>query len=123
MNNSNKIASVVTALCAIGCGGDYESDAILGVKDVVSADILNLEAAALAIQGNAPTPDADGWNATDDADAVDAMREDWHDARVAYERIEGAIAVLFPDLDASTDERYDGFIGEAADDDARPRRG
>ena len=116
MNKTMKITPAVIALCAFGCSSDYESDAILSVKDIVSSDIDNLTSAAQGIQDNAPTADDDGWNATDDADAVSAMRSEWHDARVAYERIEGAIAVLFPDLDASTDERYDGFIGEAADD-------
>jgi iron uptake system component EfeO len=45
------------------------------------------------------------------------MRAAWADARDTYERVEGAIAVLFPNLDVSTDERYDGFIAEEPDDD------
>jgi len=71
--------------------------------------LVNLYDASLAIQTAAPET---AWDAED---AVD-MKDAWKDARGAYERIEGAIAVLFPDLDASTDERYDGFIEEAADD-------
>lgn len=95
---------------------DYEADAILAVKDIVAADIGNFRTAAQGIHDGAPTPDADGWSATADGAAVDAMKGQWAAARIAYERVEGAIAVLFPDLDASTDERYDGFIADAPDD-------
>lgn len=95
---------------------DPEAEAIAGVKTYISAELASLNAAAIAIQAAAPAADADGWNATDDAAAVAAMRAEWKNARVHYENIEGAIAVLFPNLDASTDERYDGFIAEAADD-------
>jgi iron uptake system component EfeO len=96
-------------------GGDPEAQAILSVKEYVGAELDALVDASTRIQTAAPAPDADGWNATADAAAVDGMRTSWHDARVSYERVEGAIAVLFPDLDAATDERYDGFIAEAPD--------
>lgn len=95
---------------------DPEAEAIAGVKTYISAELQALNAAAVALQAAAPAADADGWNATDDAAAVATMRAEWKNARVHYENIEGAIAVLFPNLDASTDERYDGFIAEAADD-------
>ncbi len=87
-----------------------EEQAILAVKDVVDADLVNLYDASEAIQTAAPEI---AW----DADETTEMKSAWKDARSAYERIEGAIAVLFPELDASTDERYDGFIEEAADPD------
>lgn len=45
-----------------------------------------------------------------DAAAIDGMKESWAKARTAYEHIEGAIAPLFPDIDAAIDERYDGFL-------------
>lgn len=88
---------------------DAEADAILAVKDEVTAELGHLQDASTSLQETAP--DLAGWAAGD----VDASRAAWKDARVAYERVEGAIAVLFPDLDASTDERYDGFIAEAPD--------
>jgi iron uptake system component EfeO len=106
------------ALCLglASCGGtDPEEEALLAVKDYVDVELEALRAAAVDLQAAAPLPDADGWNATDDADAVEAMRAAWRRARVAYEHIEGAIAILFPHLDRSTDERYDGFIEEDAD--------
>lgn len=92
---------------------DQEAAAILAVKDFTTGELDALSSAALAIQAAAPAPDADGWGSGETAD----MEAAWSDARVSYERVEGAIAVLFPDLDASTDERYDGFIAEGPDDD------
>jgi iron uptake system component EfeO len=94
-----------------------EEQATLDVKAYIQAELDNLADAAERLQKAAPEPDADGWNADDDAAAVAEMRKAWADARDAYERVEGAIAVLFPNLDVSTDERYDGFIEEEADED------
>lgn len=112
---------VVASLLAVGCSDDpdlsREDQALLDVKAYVSGQLSELADAAVDLQAAAPEPDADGWNATSDAAAVMQMREAWVRARVAYERVEGAIAVLFPHLDVSTDERYDGFIEEAPDDD------
>jgi iron uptake system component EfeO len=112
-------AIVVLALVAIaaasGCA-DPKQAALNGTTTVINTDLEALAAAATALQDAAPAADADGWNAASDAAAVDAMRAEWAKARTAYERVEGAIAVLFPDLDAATDERYDGFIAEGADD-------
>jgi iron uptake system component EfeO len=45
------------------------------------------------------------------------MKTQWKKARLSYEHVEGAIAVLFSDLDVSTDERYDGFIQNGHGDD------
>jgi len=103
-------------LLAVACKPDDASEegAILATKEVVSEDLHELEEAAIALQEAAPAPSADGWGASP---SLDASKTAWKDARVAYERIEGAIAVLFPDLDASTDERYDGFIAEGPDAD------
>ncbi len=94
-----------------------EEQATLEVKAIVEDDLGTLHEAAIALRDAAPEPDGDGWNAADDRPAVERMRTHWGEARGAYERIEGAIAVLFPDLDAATDERYDGFLEAAPDDD------
>ncbi len=107
----------ITLLALFACTNetitDFEADAILAVKDYTSSELDGLRAAAVAIQAAAPSPSADGWSADDTA----GMKSAWTDARRGYERVEGAIAVLFPDLDAATDERYDGFIAEGPDDD------
>lgn len=99
------------ATLAAGCshGEDHEAATILAVKDIVTTDLDALRRAAEDLQAAAP---AGPWSGGAELDASKAA---WREARVAYERIEGAIAVLFPDLDAATDERYDGFLAEGAD--------
>jgi iron uptake system component EfeO len=57
-----------------------------------------------------------GWDATHDAAALGEMRMHWQRARAAYERIEGAIAPLFPESDAATDARYDDFLASLGPD-------
>lgn len=105
--------SALTPGCGDDASGDPQQAAVLqGVKADITADLVELTAAAEALRAAIPAPDADGWNDQSDAQSVAAMRAAWVRARNAYERIEGAIAVLFPDLDAATDERYDGFLAE-----------
>jgi iron uptake system component EfeO len=87
-----------------------EAMALAAVKDYVNTNLVALAQAGAELQAAAPAPDADGWNNTTDKAAVDAMKTAWRKARQGYEHIEGAIAVLFPELDVATDERYDGFI-------------
>jgi iron uptake system component EfeO len=118
-NRNLKLTSRALLACAslmVACADDpapTESQAaITAVKRDISTDLAELAAATRALQAAAPAPDADGWDLTRDRAAVTAMRAEWRRARGAYERIEGAIAVLFPDLDVSTDERYDGFLAE-----------
>ncbi|MGZ3456999.1 MAG: imelysin family protein [Archangium sp.] len=105
-------------LSATSCSTTPPKDqALLDVKSFIQTNLDALHAAVVDLQKDAPAPDADGWNATHDAAAVQKMKDDWKRARTAYEHVEGAIAVLFPELDVSTDERYDGFIATGPDDD------
>ncbi len=110
-------AAAAAALAVWGCGPveTKQEAALKGVKQYVQSNLDALNAAAVALQTAAPAADADGWSASADAAAVASMRAEWKKARTAYERVEGAIAVLFPDLDVSTDERYDGFLALGAD--------
>ena len=103
----------------IACGNDndkavdLEAAAILDVKDYVATHLDLLATAAADMQAAAPTPDADGWTSADTA----SLEQRWKEARVSYERVEGAIAVLFPETDVAIDERYDGFLALGPDDD------
>jgi iron uptake system component EfeO len=111
---------MILALLAIACRNDnseldLEGEAIAGVKGYVGAELTELAASGAALRGAAPTSDADGWSTASDGAAVDELKAHWKDTRIHYERVEGAIAVLFPDLDVSTDERYDGFIATTPD--------
>ncbi len=92
-----------------------EEGALTDTKAYVTTNIDGFVAASTALCAAAPAPDADGWNATADAAAVATMKTEWKKARIAYERVEGSIAVLFPELDAATDERYDGFLENDTD--------
>ncbi len=104
---------------APGCGAGapktsaaYERELVSGMHASLLADIGRLAAAAQEIAGAAPTPRGRGWSATEDAAAIAAMKASWIKARAAYEHIEGALAPLFPELDASLDARYDDFLAE-----------
>lgn len=95
-------------------GDDPEALAQAEVKTFVAGELGAVADAALALQAAAPTPDADGWGPGETA----AMEAAWVDVRVGYEHVEGAIAVLFPDLDHSSDQRYEAFIATGPDEDA-----
>jgi len=103
------------ALLTVTACGDPQQQALIDVKNYIQKNLDQLSTSVTALQTDAPAPDADGWNAVADLAAVEKMRADWHQARQAYEHVEGAIAVLFPEYDRSTDERYDGFVSTDAD--------
>lgn len=109
-------------LCLASCAPDHETDATLAVKAYIDVELEALHQAALDLQAAAPAPDADGWG-PGDAAAIDAMRAAWLRARIAYEHVEGAIAVLFPHIDVAIDERYDGFIEGTPDTNLFDRTG
>jgi iron uptake system component EfeO len=114
------LAGAAFALLSSACGpspDDLDRQATRDIKAGIEADLALLNQAARDLQEAAPAPDADGWNATQDAAAVERMREAWKRARMAYERIEGAIAVLFPEFDESIDARYDMFLADRGADD------
>jgi iron uptake system component EfeO len=95
----------------------YENEVTRGMHDSLLTDIKSLHAAAVAIGDAAPEH---AWDADADADAITAMTNAWLDARAAYERTEGALAPLFPDIDGAIDARYDDFLadlGEEGDQD------
>ncbi|APR78815.1 Hypothetical protein A7982_04162 [Minicystis rosea] len=114
----------LAAVFAVGCGDNStvlddaarEQQAVLGMKEAIQTHIEELDAAVKELQAAVPTPDDDGWNSTDDKAAVEAMRTAWKKARLAYETIEGPLAVVFPELDYTLDARYDAFIETAPDD-------
>ncbi|NOU33063.1 MAG: EfeM/EfeO family lipoprotein [Polyangiaceae bacterium] len=117
-----KTASVALLVLAVGCsssGGDgtktdaqYKTEVTTGLQTSVAKDIDVMIAAATELQNAAPTPAGRGWDAVQDKAAIDALRAAWAKVRAPYERIEGAVAPLFPDLDVSMDQRYDGFLEE-----------
>ncbi|HVW26301.1 MAG TPA: EfeM/EfeO family lipoprotein [Polyangiaceae bacterium] len=122
------------ALSAFGCSSDgndsgsqkssqktdaqYEQELGSSMHDALLDDVQALHDAAVALQKAAPEPSGRGWDADLDADALDTMKSKWIDARTAYERTEGALAPLFPDIDTEIDARYDDFLGMLPDGDS-----
>lgn len=99
-----------TACSSSMTDADYEREVTQGMRSAVAADLAKELAAVEVLMKAAPTPTGRGWDPAEDAAAIEAMRGAWADARLAYERIEGAVAPLFPDIDAATDGRYDAFL-------------
>jgi iron uptake system component EfeO len=90
----------------------YQAEVVRGMHQELVTDLTALASASQDLRDTAPTPSGRGWDEAADAAALTAMREAWHRARSAYERVEGAIAPLFPDVDAMIDARYDDFLVE-----------
>jgi iron uptake system component EfeO len=80
------------------------------MKKFLGAQLATWLAASRELAAHAPAPHDRGWNAELDRDAIALMKKDWEAARWAYERIEGAIAPMFPESDTATDARYDDFL-------------
>lgn len=110
------VVTLVALSFLVACGPAAKDQALVDVKAYVSQNLTTLKTSASALRAAAPAADSDGWNASADAAALTKMRAEWKKARAAYEHVEGAIAVLFPELDVSSDERYDGFIATEGDD-------
>ena len=82
-----------------------------GVKKFIGDELRGWLQASRELAEHAPLPADRGWDAALDKDAIQSMKKDWEKARWAYERIEGAIAPMFPESDTATDARYDDFLG------------
>lgn len=96
------------------CGGsssDPQKTAVAAaMQQSMQADLTNLWQASVDLQAAAPATTGRGWDTTMDAAAIAAMKVAWIQARTSYEHVEGATAPIFPDIDVSIDERYDGFL-------------
>jgi iron uptake system component EfeO len=80
------------------------------MKAFIGQDIESWLGASRDLAQAAPVSAGRGWDATLDKNAIAEMKKHWAKARWAYERIEGAIAPMFPESDTATDARYDDFL-------------
>lgn len=115
------LLGAATLACVLGCEGERASvppaeppgspreTATREVKRYVDGEIGALVGAARALC--AASPDAA------------RMRVHWHEARVRYERVEGAIAILFPQTDADVDGRYEHVAERGTDTEPLDDRG
>jgi iron uptake system component EfeO len=97
---------------------EYQAEIAEGMQASIATEIDAWLAASKSLCEAAPLPAGRGWDAALDADALTAMKAAWRSARTRYEHIEGAVAPLFPELDAATDARYDDFLSELPGGDA-----
>src|SRR5262245_7887580 len=95
-----------------GTDQEYEGRAVSQMHAELLTDVDELVRATTDLQSAAPVKVGNGWDSQEDAAGLAAMREAWVRARTSYERVEGAIAPLFPDIDAEIDARYDDFLTE-----------
>jgi iron uptake system component EfeO len=121
-----KESTMSRALCCAclvtlaACGGPVtapataKEQALATVKRDLQGHLDALTTATAALCAAAPAGRSTGWDSAD-RPAIDAMKAQWRKARFEYESIEGAVAALFPELDVSTDARYDGFLEAATD--------
>lgn len=85
-----------------------EEQSTRDVKRYVDAQVGALVTACTALCDAAPS--AEHWD-----QGRTEMRSRWREARIAYERVEGAIAILFPETDADIDGRYEHAVGTTPD--------
>jgi iron uptake system component EfeO len=75
-----------------------------------------LAVATVDLQLAAPTHQGRGWDARQDAAAIESMKSAWIRARGAYEHVEGAVSQQNPDLDFALDARYDQYLARTGPD-------
>ena len=92
----------------------FKADVTTKMQMTFLVELQTLHQAAIDIQTAAPAPTGRGWDPVQDAAAITTMKDAWRRARIAYEHIEGAVAPLFPDVDAAIDARYDDFLSQLA---------
>lgn len=113
------VTTFALALAAAGCSSsdsgsnapqtdaEWRASVTTNMHEALLGQINVLAGAAKELQDEAPTA---AWNGAADRSKIDAMKASWVKARVAYEHIEGALAPLFPEIDASIDARYEDFL-------------
>lgn len=100
---------LASALVYASCRGSVDK-ATAGVHALLLSEIDDFVRAARDLERAAP-------GATWDAQAISRMRFAWHRASYAYEKIEGPLAPIFPDLSLSIDDRYEAQLGGRPDPD------
>jgi iron uptake system component EfeO len=100
---------------ATSSSADSSTRAALLVKGRFTEQVDRLYEAVLALQAAAPEPDADGWSAASDGEAVARMRRAWLQARAAYVEAVGVFLGLFPER-RGLDQRYESLAFAEADD-------
>jgi iron uptake system component EfeO len=111
------VAVGLAALAACGSSdmpktdGQLQDDILGNMHTLVMQQIVALNRGARDLQAAAPSTFVDGWDGSPAAmTALAAMREAWGRTRLYWERIEGTVEPLFPQLDDSMDDRYEDLL-------------
>lgn len=118
--SQQRITLAAVALLAVvpaaGCGSDGKSESQLKADIVTSmhalmlTELQGLYQAAVDLQAAAPSSFS-GWDPSKDSGAtIDAMKLAWTRTRLHWERAEGPVAPMFPDLDDAIDSRYEDMV-------------
>jgi iron uptake system component EfeO len=114
--NQTKTFLLSTLTLATACGLPPEQQALVDVQAYTQKNLDRLVSASATLCDEAPVASAKGWDVGGaDKTKLDDMRTKWKLVRTPYENIEGSIAVLFPELDEATDQRYEGFLENTTD--------
>jgi len=114
--------STLLLICLAACSDSEEAsrpaetEAVAGMHEALAGDLELLVQSVKDLETAAPRPAGRGWTAADDAAAIQSMKDAWVRARSAFERVEGSVAPLYPDVARSLDARYDDFLREATDE-------
>lgn len=116
--------SAVLSLGSVACGlAPAPADAASPVVDDETTTIAKDEAhsflvgelsllsdSAATLQSFTAAPDSNGWNISDDREAVFTMKQQWKNAGLGYQRVAGTLAVRFPELHASIDQSFEDAV-------------
>lgn len=95
------------AACSDKTDADFRADVSVSIHASISQDLADLAQATRSLQAMAPNR---AWNPVTDAAAITDMKNAWKNARIAWERVEGAIAPTFAGFNAAMDARYEDFL-------------
>ena len=113
--HARALLTTVAALagCADKTDAEFRTEVAIAMQASITQDLGDLVVAACNLQAAAPSR---AWNPTTDRAAIRQMIDAWKRTRMAWERVEGAVAPLFPDLNATMDARYEELLAAAGGD-------
>ena len=108
------LATLATlAGCADKTDAEFRTEVAIAMQASITQDLDDLVQAACNLQAAAPSR---AWNPTTDRAAIRQMIDAWKRTRMAWERVEGAVAPLYPDLNATMDARYEELLSASGGD-------
>lgn len=95
------------AACTDKSDAEFRAEVAATMHSTITQDLAELVNAARDLQTASPSR---AWNPVTDFAAIREMQDAWKRMRLAWEYIEGAIAPMFVELNATMDSRYEDFL-------------